>query len=394
MVKKYCSFLLLLLHFCYTNAQVNLSTFSEISIITTGSGEQIYEAFGHSAIRVKDPVLQLDLIYNYGVFDFNQPNFELNFAKGNMIYSLARYEFKYFLRSYKKDKRWVKQQVLNLTQKERQAFFSFLENNALQKNRAYLYDPYFNNCATKPRDIIKHILKNNVSFKDNYLQKNLTFRDLTNKEIHWNTWGSFGLNLIAGTKLDQIAQPEEYQFLPDYSFKAFKHATKLTNNQLENLVIEERLLLSFKEKKVKTSSFNPFLIFLLVSILGIYITYKDIKHQKRSRICDFLLFFFSGIIGLILILLWLFSTHSTAPNNFNILWLFPLNLLVSFLLLKKNFQYKWIKHYIQFLLLLLLCIPILWYFKVQVFHLAIIPILLLLVVRYSFLSKNLLPSKV
>ena len=61
------------------------------------------------------------------MFDFNQPNFLLNFAKGNMIYSLARYDFKYFLKSYKKDKRWVKQQVLNLTQQENQAFFTFLE---------------------------------------------------------------------------------------------------------------------------------------------------------------------------------------------------------------------------------------------------------------------------
>ena len=62
-----------------------LSVYSEISIITVGPGNVLFEAFGHSAIRVKDPVLRMDAVYNYGLFDFNQPNFYLNFIKGKLI---------------------------------------------------------------------------------------------------------------------------------------------------------------------------------------------------------------------------------------------------------------------------------------------------------------------
>ena len=137
MQKKYFLLLFLLANFSPLKAQLQLSLDAEVSIITAGPGKELYEAFGHSAIRINDPVLNFDLIYNYGIFDFNQPNFYTNFAKGNMIYSLASYDFKYFLASYKKDKRWVKQQVLNLTQEEKQAYFIFLENNALPKNRNY-----------------------------------------------------------------------------------------------------------------------------------------------------------------------------------------------------------------------------------------------------------------
>lgn len=158
MIKKYVLLLFILSIYSNLKAQVNLSVYAEVSIVTAGPGEALYEAFGHSAIRIKDPVLNLDLIYNYGMFDFNQPNFLLNFAKGNMIYSLARYDFKYFLASYRRDKRWVKQQVLNLTQQENQAFFTFLEKNATPENRNYLYDPYFDNCATKLRDITRSVL--------------------------------------------------------------------------------------------------------------------------------------------------------------------------------------------------------------------------------------------
>ena len=141
MKKNYLLLLFILAFSKSLIAQVNLSAYSEISIVTAGPGAELYEAFGHSAIRIKDPVLQLDLIYNYGLFDFNSPNFYSNFTKGNLIYSLGRYKFEYFLRSYKRDKRWVKQQVLNLTQQEKQSFFLYLENNALPENASYYYDP-------------------------------------------------------------------------------------------------------------------------------------------------------------------------------------------------------------------------------------------------------------
>ena len=124
--KRYLFTFLCFFSILKNNAQVNLSVYSEISIVTAGPGEELYEKFGHAAIRIKDPVLNLDLIYNYGVFDFNQPNFLLNFADGKMYYVLARYDFKYFLASYERDKRWVKQQVLALNQAEKQHFFFLL----------------------------------------------------------------------------------------------------------------------------------------------------------------------------------------------------------------------------------------------------------------------------
>lgn len=379
----------LLFLFAFTNtfqAQVQLSVYSEVSIITAGPGTELYEAFGHSAIRIKDPVLRLDLIYNYGIFDFNQPNFYTNFAKGNMIYSLGRYDFKYFIASYKRDKRWLKQQVLNLTQKEKQTFFYFLENNALPENAKYLYDPYFDNCATKLRDITENILGDKVIFNDNYSDKKLTFRDLTNQEIHWNTWGSFGLNLIAGIKLDQKLTSKQYLFLPDYIYDSFKNATIQANGTSKKLVLKETTLLDFKEKKAKVSVFNPFLIFSLLSFLGIFITYKDFKNNKKSKVLDFSILFFTGIIGCVLFFLWFFSTHSTSPHNYNILWAFPLNIIMAFVSLFGNIN--WLKKYYLFLLILLIIIPILWVFKIQSFPLAIIPILLLLFVRYLFLSKK------
>ena len=393
MNKKHFFLLLLLSFFSSIKAQQQLSEYAEVSIVTAGPGEELYEAFGHSAIRIKDPVLNLDVIYNYGMFDFNQPNFYTNFAKGNMIYSLARYDFKYFIASYRRDKRWLKEQVLNLNQLEKQGYFKFLENNSLPKNRNYQYDPYFDNCATKLRDITKTVLGTKVIFNDNNLEKNLTFRQLTNHEIPWNSWGTFGLNLIAGTKLDQKASFAQYMYLPDYVYSSFKDATVFIKNQPRKLVKREVVLLKFKEKEAKTAIFNPFLIFSILALLGIYITYKDIKKNKRTKSLDFILFFTTGLIGCFLFFLWFFSTHSTAPNNFNLLWAFAPNIIIAFLLQKSN-QKKWLQKYLFLLLFFLVVIPILWVLSIQVFPVTVIPLLIVLFIRYLYLAKKLLTFKI
>ena len=388
-MKKYYFFLLLLCSFLKPiYSQVQLSVYAEVSIVTAGPGTELYSTFGHAAIRIKDPVLNLDLIYNYGVFDYNAPNFYSNFAKGNLIYTLARYNFNYFLQTYKSEKRWVKQQILNLTQQEKQAYFLFLENNAKPENAKYSYDPYFNNCATILRDITQNILSNKVVFNQPKTTNTNTLRNLMSNEIHWNSWSSFGINLIAGTILDKKVTHLEYMYLPDYVHSGFKNASLFVKNQPQKLVKREDVLLAFKEVKQKTALFNPLLVFSIVAIIGFYITYKDFKNNKRSKLFDFLLFFITGIIGCILIFLWGFSSHTTAPNNFNILWAFAPNLIVAFLILK-NHQQKWLKKYVILLLICLVIIPILWLAKIQVFPVVVLPLLLLFFIRYVFLLKKL-----
>tara|TARA_B110000046_G_scaffold185806_1_gene229466 strand:- start:4607 stop:5776 length:1170 start_codon:yes stop_codon:yes gene_type:complete len=385
------NYVLLFFLFLFTKsfyAQVNLSVYSEVSIITAGPGTELYEAFGHSAIRIKDPVLRLDLIYNYGMFDFNAPNFYSNFTKGNLLYRLGRYKFEYFLAGYKRDKRWVKQQVLNLNQDERQAFFMSLENNVLPENASYSYDPYFNNCATKLRDITTTILGDKVNFSNENLDENRSFRQLMDKEIPWNTWGSFGINLALGSKLDQKADFTQYMYLPDYVYSIFNNSTLFIQNQPKKLIKREDVLLDFEEQKQSISFLNPFLIFSIICLIGLFFTFSNFKKKKTSKWLDFILLFTTGIIGVLVIFLWFFTDHSTTPNNFNFLWAFAPNLIIAFLILRQQ-QQKWLNYYFKFSLFLLIIIPILWIVKLQLFPIAVIPLLILLFTRYLFLSKRL-----
>ncbi|APG64684.1 hypothetical protein LPB136_04600 [Tenacibaculum todarodis] len=389
-MKKIILLLVFLLNIQFAFSQsIQLSENAEVSIITVGPGKVLYEKFGHSAIRIKDRSLNIDRIYNYGMFDFNAPNFYSNFTKGRLIYKLAAYPFHYFVKSNNEDKRWIKEQVLNLPPEQNQAFFTFLNNNAKPENANYEYDPFFENCATKMPDIVQQILNNKVSFTEDFVTKKQSLRQLMNDEIHWNTWGSLGINVALGSKLDKIVTAKEYMYLPDFVFKSFKNAEYFDKNQPKQLVLKENTILNFKEITPEADAISPLLVFVVFMLIGFFITFKDVKNNTRTKWFDFLLFFITGIVGLLVVFLWFFTNHSTTPNNFNFLWAFALNLIVAFYLLKNN-PPKWVRKYVLLLLVLLFIIPIIWIVKIQLFAFSLLPIFILLLVRYFFLQKNLL----
>lgn len=393
-MKKIGVFISIFLVFCQEirSQQQNLSKSSEISILTVGPGDAFYETFGHSAIRVKDPILSIDVVYNYGLFDFNQPNFEVNFTKGRLLYKLGKESFRDFAASYNAQQRWMKSQVLNLSQSERQKIFDFLEFNSLPQNAEYLYDPYFNNCATKLRDISKSALGDKVIFPSSFEGEKYTLRQLMNRELHWNTWANFGINLALGNRLDKRILAEQYMYLPDYLFEGFKNAKKNENNLLVPLIKKEGVILDYQERKIVPRLHDPFFIFCLLLLVTVGITYHDQKTKKRARWLDFMLFLMTGLLGSLIVYLWFFTDHSTTPNNFNFFWAFFPNTFVAFLLLKETLP-NWIFNYLKFYQLFLLATLLTWIFSIQLFSFVLIPILGTLFFRVYHLNKLLSPKK-
>lgn len=375
---------LLLLSFIPIFGQFQLSNKATVSVITCGPYNELYSTFGHSAFRINDPVNEIDWVYNYGTFDFDAPNFYLNFAKGKLTYQLSKGNFNHFIYVYDYQKRWVKSQVLNLTTKETQAVFNYLENNAKPENKNYKYDFFYNNCATKIEDVIKNVLHNNVTFSNNHITTTKTHRDLIDDYTKNQKWGKFGIDLALGSVIDVTATPDDYKFLPDYIYQAFDNATILRNGQKNSLVIKNIELLNHPVEK--SSNFPPLGVTLLIALLLIWITRKDSKKEKRRKWLDFSIYFITGITGVVILLLWFATNHTATYKNFNFLWAFAPNLVVAFYVLKKELP-KWLKWYNALLLILIATTFILWILKVQVFNNAIIPLLLLLIYRYFYLLK-------
>lgn len=364
-----------------------LSSKATVSVVTCGPGNELYSAFGHSAFRIFDPVSGIDIIYNYGTFDFDAPNFYLNFAKGNLIYQLSTTTFQRFLRAYQYENRWVTLQFLNLNKTEVQAMFTYLENNAKPKNKDYQYDFFYDNCSTKIEEVVQAVLKGKVNFPNSHITTTKTHRDLIDDYAYQFKWGKFGIDLALGSVIDDNATPNEYKFLPDYIFESFNHATILVDNNEEPLVTKDISIL--KEEKTATSYefFSPFNVLLVISLFIVFITFQDFKKQRRSKWLDVTIYLITGLIGIVVLLLWFASSHTATYQNFNFLWAFAPNTLVTFYLLKSKLP-TWIHYYNLLLLILLFSMCVLWITKIQIFNTALISLLIALAVRYFYLRKG------
>ncbi|MBT3871107.1 MAG: DUF4105 domain-containing protein [Flavobacteriaceae bacterium] len=365
--------------------EITLSETAELSILTMGPGDDLNDSFGHSAFRVKDTIQNIDVVYNYGVYDFNTPNFYLKFAQGKLLYNLDRNNFTPFYNYYSKQNRWIKEQVLNLNPSEKQNLFNFLQNNLKPENRTYKYDFFFDNCATKIRDVMAIVLKDKISYQDGFQSNFYTFRELIQKNVDWNTWGSFGMDIAIGAVVDRKATYWEYQFLPEYVFKATDKA-KLNRGQEDISLVKKTINLFINSPEENKSNFftSPLFIMGLLAFIILGITYKDFKNKIRSRWLDISIYSITGIIGVLLLLLWFATDHYTTHNNYNLLWAFPLSLFFVLAISKKNPK-PWLKRYVFFQILMLTLLSIHWITGIQVFTYGLIPLLIALLVRYLYL---------
>jgi len=378
------TFLLLIAVTIYTTAQERqLSSEVEISVLTIGPGALLNDSFGHSAFRVKDKLKYFDIVYNYGVFDWNEPNFYTKFAQGKLNYKLDINPYSNFYESYVAQNRSIQEQTLNLTQSQKQQLFEFLENNLKPENKYYLYDFFYDNCATKIKDVLIEALNEPLVFNapDTFIPK--TFRHLIHDHVNKNSWGSFGIDVALGSVIDKNATAEEHMFLPKYIYPSFENAT--FSNSEEPLVKQSRFLFSKVERPVSNAFFSsPIFVFSIISLIILIITYFDYKKGKRNKGLDLFLFILTGIVGIVILLLWFATDHTATANNYNLLWAFPLNLLVIRQLYKKTVK-QWFIKYLKFLIIMLCLLTLHWIIGVQVFAIGLIPLLIAIIIRYVFL---------
>lgn len=363
-----------------------LSPQARISLITCGPGDALFEAFGHTALRVHDPLTGMDMVYNYGVFDFDAPNFYLNYTKGYLNYRLARNDFNRFLYQYTYYNRSVDEQVLNLSQEQKQAVFNFLEHNHLPENREYYYDYFYDNCSTRPRDVLIQVLGDSLQFSYAYADTlNYSIRGLANRYLESSdkyAWGELGINLGLGAKIDQEAEPFDYMYQPEFLFQALEEATLLQPDGSSIPLVEStHSLYQAGPSADEGIIFTPALVFWLIFLLGAALSVLEWR-EKRYRLLafDFVLFAALGLTGLLITFIWFFTNHGAAANNWNIAWLWPSHLAAAFMLFSRRFP-GWLKIYFLAVAGTTTLLLLLWPWVPQDLHEAFIPLLMLIVIR-------------
>ncbi|KAB1067310.1 DUF4105 domain-containing protein [Tamlana haliotis] len=383
-MQKTLSILFFLLAISLSSAQQHiLSETATISVLTVGPGNNLNDAFGHSGFRIKDRLSGLDVVYGYGEYDFDTPNFYLKFAQGKLNYLISKTEYNRFYQIYRYYDRSIREQTLNLSQAEKQKLYDYLIDNYKPENRGYLYDFFFDNCATKIKDVTSIAVNNNITFNTPKDFEDASFRTLIQNELNKNSWGSLGIDICLGSVIDRTATPEDHMFLPKNIYIFFENATIHGNNT--PLVASHRVLYEQQNIKKPNNFFSsPLFILGLLSAFIMFITFQDYKKKKQSKWLDVVIFVVTGIIGVLLLLLWFATDHQGTHHNYNLLWAFALNLFVIGQFFKAT-PSAWFVKYVKLLIILLCLMTLHWIIGVQVFAIGLIPVVLALLVRYVYL---------
>lgn len=349
-----------------------------ISLITVGTGNELYATFGHTAIRVIDSTDSEDYVFNYGTFDFDTPHFYWKFVRGKLMYSLSVAYFNDFMSEYYQEKRKVTEQVLNLTCAEKETIWQFLQNNYLPQNRDYKYDFLFDNCSTRIRDIFVRVFGPGWKYPNIVPEPELSFRTEINRYLSNKPWEKLGINLMFGKSTDDTMNSSQIMFIPDFLEKGVGSST------LNNKPLVESTQVLYDPGPQPDNSFPVYLepLFWLV-ILAIFIVVISFNRQwlisrKLLPWVDRCLFFLTGLLGLFLLFMWFGTDHGVCRWNFNLLWAFPLNIVYSFYVHKNT---SGVRKYAGWVILLCFFLLFGWYVLPQQLPLAVLPIIAMLFVR-------------
>jgi hypothetical protein len=304
-----------------------LSDDAFVSLLTMLPGDEVYSLFGHTALRVFDPELELDRTYNYGTFDFDQPNFILRFVRGQTDYRLAVSSFRQTVAEYHRQRRPVIEQRLDLPAADRQALFEYLETNYLPQNRIYRYDFLYDNCSTRPLEALEWALGPRLAL-DGYAPPAGSFRDLVSPYVAGDPALRFGIDLGFGRPTDRRPEPREASFLPLELFRAAEHAT-IDGRPL--VIATDTLFWVHGAGEPPHRRDSLTLLASLLLIGGIALTMLR-PASRAARVLDVALLAFAGLAGLLLALLWFATEHHVTRLNPDLLWALPTHVVAAVML--------------------------------------------------------------
>ncbi len=368
------------------NGDISLSEDATISLITVTPGHAIQSYWGHTALRIKDPANGIDLIYNYGAFQFDA-TFVPKFIYGQLDYILCVNHLRQAVQNYKAQERSLIEQHLRLSTSEMQQIFDFVENNALLENRTYRYDFLFDNCSTRLRDLLEDILGRRLSYHTASPED--TYRTILKSYVNTMPLLELGIDVGLGLPVDRRPSVHELMGLPMFMLEVYDEAMVEINGEMLPLVAAKDTLLHIVAADLSKTEVNrvwvPIALWL-VFVLALCISFVNpTKARRFLKWFDTLLFGVTGFFGLLIAFLWLVSEHNVTNSNMNLLWAWPTHLWVIWLFDRNSASALL---YMRVSCVVLLCVLAGWMFWGQLLNSWLIPWVLALFSRSAVRAMN------
>lgn len=365
-------FILLLLAISYGRSSGQERSGLRISLLTCAPGDELYSIFGHSAMRVVDSIAGTDIVFNYGTFNFNEEDFYIKFMRGKLRYYLSAEYFSDFRDIYLYENRSIREQVFALSESEKISMYRALQDNLKEDKRYYLYDFFLDNCTTRLRDLLVAVRKPSPVLPA-VMPTSTTFRNAIHQYLDQGQkdWSKLGIDILLGARTDAVMTTAQQQFLPNNLMRSIDDF----NN---SILVQEAVVYESTQTTAATEWFTPMLFFsaLLLSVLALHFPGK--RTSALAEGTENFILFMTGLLGLLLVLMWIGTDHKMTKDNYNLLWAWPAH--VIFVLL--NRKLKAVRIYFVLNGIFLLLVMGSWFFLPQKMNPALLPFVLLL----AFLS--------
>ena len=349
-----------------------------VTLLTCSPGQEVYELYGHTAIRCQAPTF--DAVFNYGVFDMSTPHFAWRFVLGQTDYMVQPIPWTIFIREYEERGSSVVEQELNLTGAEARRLTIRLLENSEPENCQYRYSFLYKNCTTMVRDMVEDAIIGRVQYPDTL--PHLTARQILHRYTAEHPWAQEGNDLLLGTEVDTIMSERAAMFIPENMMQAFDGAFICTpRGDMRPLVRNSNVILEAKPQVAEPEfPLLPWQAMLAFGGLCLLIMLLEAWTKHLFWLWDVLILLFQGIAGLLLAFMFLFSEHPAVDSNWQVWVLNPIALIGIPLVIKAAIKHRptlWYAFYFVALALFLLFSP----WIPQVFAKITIPLTLCLLTR-------------
>lgn len=304
---------------------------ARVFLLTCSAGQEVYSLFGHTAIHTLPTSTESqvpNLVYNYGQFNMRQPNFMMRFVQGKTDYKLGYDDYVRFYRIYRYLNREVFAMELNLTKVETDSLTHNIQVNALPENADYRYNFFFDNCATRPRDIIENSVNGKVIYPVS--DSLMTFRDAVHYYTRDSKWYQLGMDLLLGSPADRLMTQREHMFVPFYLEEMMRDAEIERPDGTRVPLVKSRVLFLEQDQEVLAEELeeahvpvSPLMASIGLVVLVALVTFWDMKRKRFAWGFDFLLYFAAGCVGVVIAFLNFFSVHPAVSPNFLLLVFHP-----------------------------------------------------------------------
>ena len=326
-LRQFVLFVCLLVIPLGTLAEMNNGDSLRVSLITCSPGQEIYEYYGHTALRIKDMKNGDDVVFNFGLFSFQTPHFVWRFVCGKTDYMVGAIPTSAFLPEYSARGSFVEEDVLNLTQDEAKALLSSLASKCEEDSWSYHYDFFYDNCATRVRDEIQNCLKGRELMWSTF-EEQRTLREIVHEYSQNYAWSLFAQDLLLGAEADRPATRLAQQFAPIIMERELRTAILRDSSGMKPLLKEQDMLVEQRSVPLeKGFPLSPMTCFIILLCVTVVVTGWDFYHLRATWIFDAILLSLQGLIGLLITFMFFFSLHPTVDSNWLILLFNPLPLV-------------------------------------------------------------------